>query len=112
MPKILNRAKNIVVLILLLTVFPAMFVEGFLAYVYHFSDDEGLQLFRQTYDIFYKICMDSAYISLFLTYIASHFIRRNQKLKLWLGWLFIALIYFILFMVLIFVIIFTLGLFS
>ena len=95
MPKILNRAKNIVVLILLLTVFPAMFVEGFLAYVYHFSDDEGLRLFKQTYNVFYKICMNSAYISLFLTYIASHFISKSQKLKL-----------FILFMIFIFVIIF------
>ena len=81
MPKILNRAKNIVVLILLLTVFPLVFVEGFLAYVYHFSDDEGLRLFKQTYDVFYKICMNSAYISLFLTYIASHFIRKSQKLR-------------------------------
>lgn len=112
MPKILTKAKNIVVLILLLTVFPAMFVEGFLAYVYHFSDDEGLQLFKQTYNVFYKICMNSAYISLFLTYIASHFISKSQKLKLWLKWLFIAFIYFILFMILIFVIIFILGLSS
>ena len=80
MPKILNRAKNIVVLILLFTVFPAMFVEGFLAYVYHFSDDEELRLFKQTYDVFYKICMNSAYISLFLTYIASHFISKSQKI--------------------------------
>ena len=112
MSKILVKAKNIVVLILLLTVFPLVFVEGFLAYVYHFSDDVGLQLFKQTYDVFYKICMDSAYISLFLTYIASHFILKSQKLRLWLRWLLIALIYFILFMILIFVIIFILGLSS
>ena len=112
MSKILVKAKNIVVLILLLTVFPLVFVEGFLAYVYHFSDDVGLQLFKQAYDVFYKICMDSAYISLFLTYIASHFILKSQKLRLWLRWLLIALIYFILFMILIFVIIFILGLSS
>ena len=110
MPKILARAKNIVIFILLLTVFPAMFVEVFLAYLYHFSDAEGLQLFKQTYDVFYKICMNSAYISLMLTYIVAYFIIKNPKLRLLLKWLLVPLIYFILFMIFIFIIIFILRL--
>ena len=111
MPKILVKAKNIVILILLFTVFPLVFVEGFFAYLYHFSDAEGLQLLEQTYGVYYKICINSAYVSLILTYILSHFIIRAEKLKRWLKLLLILLIYFILFQIFTFVIVFILGLF-
>lgn len=109
MPNIPTRTKNIILLILLLTVFPLVFVEGFLAYLYHSSDEEGLQLLNQTYDIFYKICINSAYISLILTYIISHYIIKNKKLKSWLILSLIFLIYLALFLTLMFVITFSLG---
>ena len=109
MPKIPTRIKNIVVLILLLTVFPLAFVEGFLAYLYHSSDKEGLQLLSQTYDIFYKICINSAYISLIFTCIISHYIIKTPKLKLWSKLSLIFLTYFVLFLILIFVIVFSLD---
>ena len=109
MPKHLVKTKNIIVFMLLLTFFPLVFVEGFLAYLYHSSDEEGLRLFNQTYDIFYKICINSAYISLILTYIISHYIIKIKKLKLWSKLSLIFLTYFVLFLILIFVIVFGLG---
>lgn len=106
MPKLLTKTKNIVIFILLLTIFPLTFVEGFIAYLHHFSDDEGLKLLNQTYDIFYKICLNSAYISLIITYIAAHFITKIKNIKLWIKLLLISLTYIILFIIFIFTIIF------
>ncbi len=106
MPKILTRTKKVIILILLLTVLPQMFVDGFLAYLYHFSDPQTLQLLEQTHDVYYKICINTAYFSLILTYIAAHFIIKSQKLKLWHKVFIIPLIYIILFQILIFVTIF------
>ena len=40
MQKILSQTKNIVILILLFAVIPAVFVKGFFAYLYYFSDAE------------------------------------------------------------------------
>ena len=48
MTKLLTKTKKIVIFILLLTIFPLTFVEGFMAYLHHFSDDEELKLLNQT----------------------------------------------------------------
>lgn len=106
MSKLLTKTKNIVIFILLLTIFPLTFVEGFMAYLHHVSDDEELKLLNQTYDIFYKICLNSAYISLMLTYIVTYFITKIKNIKLWIKLLLISMTYIILFIVFIFTIIF------
>jgi len=111
MQKILSQTKNIVILILLFAVIPAVFVKGFFAYLYHFSDAEMLKMFNQTQDVYYKICINSAYISFGITYILINVVNKIKNLRLWGKLIFIPIIYFVLFQLLIFVIIFMLGLF-
>ena len=104
MQKILTQTKHIVILILLFTIVPELFVKGFFAYIYHVADEELLNMLKQTHNTYYKICMDAAYISLFLTY-AAYFILKKTKLKSWLKFLFIFLIFFVLFHLLVFLIV-------
>lgn len=105
MRKILTQTKHIVILILLFTIVPELFVKGFFAYIYHVADGELLNMLKRTHNTYYKICMDAAYISLFLTYAASYFILKKTKLKSWLKFLFIFLIFFVLFHLLVFLIV-------
>lgn len=104
MRKILTQTKHIVILILLFTIVPELFVKGFFAYIYHVADEELLNMLKQTHNTYYKICMDAAYLSLFLTYAASYFILKKNNLRLWLKFLFIFLVFIVLFHLLVFLI--------
>ena len=111
MQKILAQTKNIVILILLLAVVPPVFVKGFFAYLYHFSDTETLSMLEKNRDVYYKVCINSAYISFVITYILIASINKIKKIRLWFRLILIPIIYFVLFQILIFVIIFISGLF-
>lgn len=109
MQKILTQAKNIVIFILLLTVIPLGFVNGFFAYLNTLEDAESMALLKTTKDIYYKLCMDAAIISFIGTYITAHFIKKMRSLKIWLKILLLVVLYIVLFFVWQFVLIFILG---
>ncbi len=111
MQKILLQTKNIVILILLFAVLPQVFVNGFFAYLYNFSDIETINKLKQTHDVYYKTCINSAYVSLGITYTIAHYLIKPKKLNLWLKWILISIIYFVLFQLLIFAVIYVSGLF-
>ena len=109
MQKILTQAKHIIIFILLLTVIPLGFVNGFFAYLNYIGDDEITALSNTTGDVYYKLCMDAAIISFFLTYLFMYFIKKIRNLKIWMKILLIVVLYVVLFFVWQFILIFLLG---
>lgn len=109
MQKVLTQAKHIVIFILLFTVIPLGFVEGFFAYLNCIGDAELTALLNTTGDVYYKLCMDAAIISFILTYLMMPFIKKMGNLKIWLKFLLIAALYVVLFFICQFILIFVLG---
>lgn len=109
MQKVFTQAKHIVIFILLLTVIPSGFVNGFFTYINHIEDEELAEMLKMTGNVYYDLCMDAAILSIICTYIVAHFIRQADNLKRWLKFLLIVILYVVLFFVWQFILIFLLG---
>lgn len=108
MQKISSQAKHIVLFILLLTVVPLGFVNGFFAYLKSQGTPENIELFYSDSSQYFKLCLNAAIISFICVY-PLYFSKSMAKLKIWLKILLSVLLYLVLFFIWQFIFIFVLN---